>query len=170
TARPIADWRIYLRWHLVNDRAPYLGKAFVEANFDFYSKYLQGVKEIQPRWKRCVRRVDNDLGEALGQAFVAHTFTPETKASAVAMTREIEAAMEADIRQLTWMGDATKQKALEKLHGVVNKIGYPDRWRDYSAVDIVAGDYAGDAVRCAAFETRRDLNKIGKPVDRSEWQ
>ena len=168
-ARPIGDWRIYLRWHLVNDRAPYLGKAFVEANFDFYNKYLRGVKEMEPRWKRCVRRVDIDLGEALGQVFVAHTFTPETKASAVAMTREIESAMEADIRQLTWMGDATKQKALEKLHGVVNKIGYPDRWRDYSAVTIVPGDYAGDAASCAAFETRRDLNKIGKPVDRSEW-
>jgi endothelin-converting enzyme/putative endopeptidase len=113
--------------------------------------------------------VDRDLGEALGEVFVAHTFTPETKASAVAMTREIEQAMETDIRQIAWMGDATKQKALEKLHGVVNKIGYPDHWRDYSSVDIVAGDYAGDALRCAAFETHRDLNKIGKPVDRGEW-
>jgi len=167
--RPTADWKTYLRWHLVNDRAAYLGKAFVTANFDFYSKYLRDVKELEPRWKRCVKRVDRDLGEALGQVFAEKTFTPETKASAVSMTREIEKAMEADIHQLAWMGDATKQKALEKLHGVVNKIGYPNQWRDYSSVVIAPDDYAGDAARCDIFENRRELAKIGKPVDRGEW-
>ncbi|MGD0669499.1 MAG: M13 family metallopeptidase [Bryobacteraceae bacterium] len=167
--RPIGDWKTYLRWHLVNARAPYLDKAFVTADFDFYSKYLRGVKEMEPRWKRCVRRVDRDLGEALGQVFVEGTFSAETKASAVAMTREIEKAMEADLHQISWMSDATKQKALDKLHGAVNKIGYPDRWRDYSSVVITPDDYAGDAARCASFENRRQLAKIGKPVDRGEW-
>jgi len=167
--RPVSDWKTYLRWHLVNDRARYLGKAFVAADFDFYSKYLRGVKEMEPRWKRCVRRVDRDLGEALGQVFAEKTFTPATKASAVAMTREIEKAMEADLHQLAWMGDATKQKALEKLHGVVNKIGYPSQWRDYTSVVITPDDYAGDAARCDSFENHRQLAKIGKPVDRSEW-
>jgi endothelin-converting enzyme/putative endopeptidase len=168
-SRPTADWKTYLRWHLVNDRARYLSKAFVTADFDFYSKYLRDVKEMEPRWKRCVKRVDRDLGEALGQVFVEKTFTPETKASAVAMTREIEKTMEADIKQLSWMGDATKQKALDKLHGVVNKIGYPNQWRDYSSVVIAPDDYAGDAARCDLFEKRRQLAKIGKPVDRGEW-
>jgi len=167
--RPLADWKVYLRWHLVHSRARYLGKAFVTADFDFYSKYLRGVKEMEPRWKRCVRRVDRDLGEALGQVFVEKTFTPETKASAVAMTREIEKTMEADLHQIAWMSDATRQKALEKLHTVVNKIGYPDKWRDYSSVVIKPDDYAGDAERCDAFENRRQLDKIGKPVDRAEW-
>jgi endothelin-converting enzyme/putative endopeptidase len=153
----------------VNDRARYLSKAFVTADFDFYSKYLRDVKEMEPRWKRCVKRVDRDLGEALGQVFVEKTFTPETKASAVAMTREIEKTMEADIKQLSWMGGATKQKALDKLHGVVNKIGYPNQWRDYSSVVIAPDDYAGDAARCDLFENRRQLAKIGKPVDRGEW-
>jgi endothelin-converting enzyme/putative endopeptidase len=168
-AHPIGDWKTYLRWHLVSARAPYLGKAFVTADFDFYSKYLRGVKEMEPRWKRCVRRVDRDLGEALGQVFVEKTFTPETKASAVYMTREIEKAMEADLRQISWMSEATRQKALEKLHGVVNKIGYPDHWRDYSSVVIKPDDYTGDAARCATFESNRELAKIGKPVDRGEW-
>jgi len=168
-SRPTADWKTYLRWHLVNDRARYLSKAFVTADFDFYSKYLRDVKEMEPRWKRCVKRVDRDLGEALGQVFVEKTFTPETKASAVAMTREIEKTMEADIKQLSWMGGATKQKALDKLHGVVNKIGYPNQWRDYSSVVIAPDDYAGDAARCDLFENRRQLAKIGKPVDRGEW-
>jgi putative endopeptidase len=169
-ARPIGDWKTYLRWHLAAALAPYLSRAFVTEDFDFNSQYLRGVKQLEPRWKRCVRRVDRDLGEALGQVFVERTFTPETKASALAMTRQIEKAMEADLHQIDWMSDATKQKALEKLHGVVNKIGYPDRWRDYSSVDIVPGDYAGNAARCARFENRRQLAKIGKPVDHGEWE
>ncbi|HTX39227.1 MAG TPA: M13 family metallopeptidase [Bryobacteraceae bacterium] len=168
--RPIADWKVYLRWHLAHGRAAYLSPAFDQANFDFYSKYLRGVAQMPPRWKRCVRLVDRDLGEALGQVFVAKTFSGDTREHALAMTKEIEKAMEADIHRLTWMGDATRQQALVKLHGMVNKIGYPDHWRDYSSVHIVRGDFAGDVARSVAFESRRQLNKIGKPVDHSEWQ
>jgi len=168
--RNIADWKTYLRWHVVHSKAPYLSSPFVQSNFDFYSKYLRGVVEMPPRWKRCVRYVDRDLGEALGQVFVAKTFTGDMKKRTLDMTKEIEKAMETDIHQLTWMGDATRQQALLKLHGMVNKIGYPDKWRDYSSVRVERGDFLGDVNRATEFESRRQLNKIGKPVDRAEWQ
>ena len=165
----LADWKTYLRWHLLNEKAPYLSSAFVQANFDFNSKYLRGLKEMPARWKRCVQRVDRDLGEALGQVFVQKTFGPDTKQRTQAMTKEVEAAMGNEIRQLPWMGDQTKQKALEKLHTIVNKIGYPDKWRNYSSITISRDDYAGNVERATIFESRRQLNKIGKPVDRTEW-
>jgi endothelin-converting enzyme/putative endopeptidase len=168
--RPMADWRTYLRWHLAHARAPYLSKAFVEANFEFYSHYLRGVAELQPRWKRCVRYVDRDLGEALGRVFVEKTFSADTEGRALQMTKEIEKAMEDDLHQISWMGEATKQQALTKLHGITNKIGYPDKWRDYSALTIAPRDFAGDVTRSFVFESRRQLDKIGKPVDRAEWQ
>jgi putative endopeptidase len=168
--RGLADWKAYLRWHLASDKAPFLSSAFVRANFDFYRKYLRGVAEMQPRWKRCVQYVDNDLGEALGQVFVQKTFDPATKARALADTKEIEKAMQNEIEQLTWMGPETKKQALAKLHAVVNKIGYPDKWRDYSSLNIVRGDFLGNRNRAAIFESKRQLDKIGKPVDRSEWQ
>ena len=168
--RALADWQAYLRWHLAIDKAPYLSSAFVRANFDFYRKYLRGVAEMQPRWKRCVQYVDSDLGEALGQVFVQKTFDPGTKARALADTKEIEKAMQSEIEQLTWMGPETKKQALAKLHAVVNKIGYPDKWRDYSSLNIVRGDFLGNRNRAAIFESKRQLDKIGKPVDRSEWQ
>ncbi len=169
-ARSLADWKTYLRWHLALARARYLSSPFVQADFDFYSKYLRGVKEMAPRWKRCVRRVDADLGEALGQAFVDKTFGPDTKQRALVMTQEVEREMESEIRQLPWMGEATKQRALEKLHGVVNKIGYPDKWRDYSSIQVLREDYFGNVERATEFESHRELDKIGKPVDRTEWQ
>jgi len=168
--RSLADWKSYLRWHLVHGKAPYLSSAFVDANFDFFNKYLRGLEEMPPRWKRCVRRVDGDLGEALGQVFVEKTFGPDTKQRAQMMTKEVEAAMESEIRQLPWMGDQTKQRALEKLHALVNKIGYPDKWRDYSSIKIARNDYFGNVERATVFENRRELAKIGKPVDRTEWQ
>ncbi len=168
--RPIADWKIYLRWQLVREKASFLSSPFVGANFDFYSKYLRGVSELAPRWKRCVQYVDRHLGEALGQVFVEKTFTPDTKARAVTVTQEIEKAMEADLQQITWMGPETKKQAFLKLHAIVNKIGYPDKWRDYSSLNIVRGDFLGNVTRSVMFESRRDLNKIGKPVDRTEWQ
>ncbi|HYL75117.1 MAG TPA: M13 family metallopeptidase [Bryobacteraceae bacterium] len=168
--RSLADWKTYLRWHLVHGAASYLSPAFVQENFDFYSKYLRGVKEMQPRWKRCVQRVDRDLGEAMGQVFVEKTFTPDTKQRTLAMTKNIEASMESEIRQLPWMGEETKKRALEKLHAIVNKIGYPDKWRDYSSVKIARDDYFGNVERAHSFEARRQLDKIGKPVDRTEWQ
>ncbi|MGA3017371.1 MAG: M13 family metallopeptidase [Bryobacteraceae bacterium] len=168
--RGLADWKAYLRWHLAHEESAYLSTAFTKANFDFYSKYLRGVEEMAPRWKRCVRYIDRDLGEALGEVFVSRTFTPDTRSRALAMTQEIEKAMQQDIQQLTWMSPATKQKALIKLHGVVNKIGYPEKWRDYSAVEIARGDFLGDVDRAVVFENKRQLAKIGKPVDRAEWQ
>jgi putative endopeptidase len=168
--RSLADWKAYLRWHLASNDAPFLSSAFVRANFDFYRKYLRGVAELQPRWKRCVQYVDEDLGEALGQVFVQKTFDPATKARALADTKEIEKAMQNEIEQLTWMGPETKKQALAKLHAVVNKIGYPDKWRDYSSLKIVRGDFLGNQNRATIFESKRQLDKIGKPVDRSEWQ
>lgn len=168
-AHKIDDWKTYLRWHLVHSKAPFLPAAFDNANFDFYSKYLRGLEQMPPRWKRCVRRVDGDIGEALGQVFVAKTFAPSTKQSALKMTEEVEAAMGSEIKQLPWMSEDTKQKALEKLHTIVNKIGYPDKWRDYSSIKITRDDYFGNVERATIFESRRELNKIGKPVDRTEW-
>jgi putative endopeptidase len=169
-SRSMDDWKTYLRWHMAHLRAPLLSEAFVMANFDFYSKYLRGVQQIQPLWKRCVRRVDQDLGEALGQVFVEKTFGADTKTRAVKMTKEIETAMQSEIEQLPWMGAATKKSALEKLHAVANKIGYPDHWRDYSSIKILRDDYFGNVERATKFENRRQLAKIGKPLDRSEWQ
>ena len=169
TATPLADWKAYLRWHAVHDLAPYLSSKFVKEDFDFYRKTLRGVAAMPPRWKQCVRLVDRDLGEALGQEFVRRTFTPETKQKTVEMTRLVEKAMENEIKSLDWMTDETKARAMEKLHSIVNKVGYPDRWRDYSALEVRRGDFFGNALRATEFETRRDLNKIGKPVDRGEW-
>lgn len=169
-SRSLNDWKTYLRWHLVHAKAPYLSSPFVDANFEFYSKYLRGLQQMPPRWKRCVRLVDEELGEALGQVFVEKTFAPDTKARALAMTKQIEAAMQSEIQQLPWMEEATKKRALEKLHAIVNKIGYPDKWRDYSSIKIDRGDFFGNVERATIFESRRQLAKIGKPVDRTEWQ
>jgi putative endopeptidase len=163
------DIKNYLRWHTVHSAAPFLSSAFVNEDFDFFSKTLRGVPQLRPRWKRCVGLVDRQLGEALGQEFVSRTFTPEMKQKTLTMTSQIEQAMATDIEQLTWMGPETKQNALIKLHTVVNKIGYPDKWRDYSSVVISHDDFSGNVERAAVFESRRRLNKIGKPVDRTEW-
>jgi len=164
------DIKAYLRWHLASNMAPYLSKAFVNENFDFFSKTLHGTPQLKPRWKRCVSLVDSQLGEALGQEFVRRAFTPEMKARTLRMTLQIEAAMADDIRQLPWMSEATKKRALEKLHSIVNKIGYPDKWRNYGSVAIKPGDFFGNVVRATRFETKRDIAKIGKPVNRGEWQ
>jgi putative endopeptidase len=169
-SRRIGDWKTYLRWHYVHEQARYLSLAFVMENFNFYGKHLLGTKELQPRWKRCVNYVDRDLGEALGQAFVARTFGPDRKEQTLTMTRQVEAAMESEIKQLSWMSEPTKQRALEKLHAVVNKIGYPDKWRDYSSVKLDRSDFLGNVMRATEFESRRQMAKIGKPVDRGEWQ
>jgi putative endopeptidase len=163
------DIKNYLRWHTVHSAAPYLSTGFVNEDFDFFSKTLRGVPQLRPRWKRCVGLVDRQLGEALGQEFVSRTFSPEMKQKTLTMTDQIEQAMATDIGQLTWMGSETKQNALTKLHAVVNKIGYPDKWRDYTSVVISRNDFAGNVERAAVFESRRRLNKIGKPVDRGEW-
>src|SRR5208337_2434648 len=127
----LADIKTYLRWHTAHADAPYLSDDFVNENFNFFSKTLRGVPQLRPRWKRCVTLVDDQLGEALGQEFVARAFSPELKQKTSLMTQQIEHAMEEDIKTLAWMSPATKRQALEKLHTVVNKIGYPDKWRDY---------------------------------------
>jgi len=165
----LASWKAYLRWHLVHAQARYLSSAFVNEDFDFYDHTLSGTKEIQPRWKRCVRFVDRQLGEALGKVYVQKTFSPETKQRALVMVRQIETEMGKEIQQLPWMSPATKEQALIKLHAVANKIGHPEHWRDYSALQVVRGDALGNGERGTAFEFRRELNKIGKPVDRGEW-
>ncbi len=134
----LADWKIYLRWHLVHADAPFLSSVFLNENFAFYGKTLRGQQELQPRWKRCTQGVDGDLGEALGQVYVEKYFSPEAKQEALKMVKEIDAAMERDINSLPWMSAATKQQALVKLHGMANKIGYPDKWRDYSKLDYRA--------------------------------
>jgi len=165
----VENWKIYLRWHLVHAAAPHLSSVFLNENFAFYGKTLRGQQELQPRWKRCTEAVDGYLGEALGQAYVAKYFPPGAKQQALKMVKEIETAMEQDINSLTWMSPATKQQALVKLHDMANKIGYPDKWRDYSKLEIVRGDEIGNVERSKKFEFDRELSKIGKPVDRGEW-
>jgi putative endopeptidase len=169
SSEPLNNWKTYLRFHVADASSPYLSTNFVQENFDFYRKYLRGAKEIQPRWKRCVQYTDRDLGEALGQAYVRKVFSPELKQKTLEMVQQIEAAMEQRIRNLDWMSPETKQQALLKLHGIRNKIGYPDKWRDYSSVTIVRDDFVADVRNAVEFEYRRDIDKIGKPVDRSEW-
>ncbi len=168
-SEPVDNWKTYLRFHVADAASPFLSPKFVEENFDFYRKYLHGAKEMQPRWKRCVQYVDHNLGEALGQVYVAKVFSPELKQSTLDMVKGIEDAMGQRIRGLDWMSPETKQQALTKLAGIRNKIGYPDKWRDYSSVVIVRDDFAGNVARAHQFESRRDINKIGKPVDRNEW-
>jgi putative endopeptidase len=169
TSESIDSWKTYLRFHVANASSPYLSQKFVDENFEFYRKYLRGAKEQQPRWKRCVQYVDYDLGEALGQVYVAKVFSPELKQSTLDMVKGIEDAMGQRIRALDWMSPETKQQALTKLSSIRNKIGYPDKWRDYSSVVITRDDFAGNVERAHQFETRRDINKIGKPVDHGEW-
>ena len=166
----LGTWKAYLRWKLVHANAMHLSSAFVQENFNFYGKTLTGRQELRPRWKRCTDDVDNDLGEALGQAYAAKHFSPQAKEQALQMVKEIESAMQTDIQSLAWMDQTTKQHALEKLHAVANKIGYPDKWRDYSKLEIVRGDEIGNVLRARQFEFQRQLAKIGKPVDRGEWQ
>ena len=165
----LPDWKTYLRWHALHDAANDLSSAFVNENFNFYGKTLRGRQALPPRWKRCTNDVDDDLGEALGQAYVAKYFSPDAKRAALVMVQEIEAAMQSEIQTLPWMGAATKEQALTKLHGIANKIGYPDKWRDYSALQIVRGDHIGNSQRASWFEFHRWMAKIGKPVDRNEW-
>lgn len=162
-------WKNYLRFHVANEYSPYLSSPFVQEGFDFYRKYLRGAKEMQPRWRRCVEYVDRDLGEALGQGYVKKAFSPELKNRTLDMVRHIEHAMEERIRQLDWMGPQTKEQALLKLRAIRNKVGYPDKWRDYSSVEIAREDFLGNVVRSTQFESRRQISKIGQPVDRGEW-
>jgi putative endopeptidase len=163
------DWKTYLRWRTLDTYAPTLSRAFVDEDFEFSRKYMAGQKEIEPRWKRCVRATDRGLGMALGELYVDKVFGPDNKARTVKMVQAIEQAMHTDIGQLTWMSDTTKQQAYAKLQAIVNNVGYPDKWRDYSTVVVARDDYAGNHMRAAAFEVKRQYNKIQEPTDRKDW-
>jgi len=160
-AMSIADIKTYLRWQLISSNAPYLGSDLVQANFDFFGQTLNGVPQLKARWKRCVALVDQQLGEALGQEFVAQNFGPDLKKATLTMTQEIEAEMGKSIDSLTWMSDATKQRAQQKLHAIANKIGYPERWRDYASLEVRRGDALGNAERADAFEYRPGVAPVG---------
>jgi endothelin-converting enzyme/putative endopeptidase len=166
---PLAVWKTYFTWQLVHSSSAYLPAPFARETFDFYGKTLSGTEAMRPRWKRCVDFTDQELGEALGRSYVEKTFGAEGKARTLKMVDALEKALGEDIEKLDWMTPATKQQALVKLKAVTNKIGYPDRWRDYSSVAIKPDDPLGNSFRADDFEFHRELNKIGKPVDRLEW-
>jgi putative endopeptidase len=165
----LANWKTYYRWHLIDRSASLLADSFVQENFAFNDRILRGSKEIRPRWKRCTAETDRQLGEALGQVYVQKYFPPEAKARALELVHNLLAALRDDLQTLPWMSPATRKAAIEKLEALGLKIGYPDKWRDYSALKIDRGPYAENAFRAAVFENARDLAKIGKPVDRGEW-
>ena len=161
--------KTYLRWQLLHAVAPVLSKAFVDENFTFYGKNIKGTKELEPRWRRCINATDSALGEALGKLYVEKLFGPAAKERMEQMIGDLRATYAKDLEALPWMGEETKKRALEKLQAMVDKIGYPAKWRDYSALEVKHDDALGNAFRAEAFETRRQLNKIGQPVDRGEW-
>jgi putative endopeptidase len=163
------DLKTYLTWRLLLRSASALPQSLVQENFQFFERTLLGQQELAPRWKRCVRATDSALGEALGPKFVEVAFSGPAKTKAQQLVGEIEKSMKQDIETATWMSEATKQQAYAKLGAVSNKIGYPEKWRDYSSVTIKPDDYLGNEERASAFEIRRNLNKIGNPVDKSEW-
>jgi len=165
----LEDWRVYFGWHLLHSEAPLLPSVFVQENFEFYGRTLTGAAEMRPRWKRCVDFTDNQLGEALGKTYVEKTFGATGKERTLKMVHALEKALGEDIEKLPWMTAATKKGALIKLQAITNKIGYPDHWRDYSSVEIQRDDAIGNGFRADQFEFQRQLNKIGKPVDRLEW-
>ncbi len=164
----IADWKTYLRWHLLRGTADELPKKFVDEKFK-WRKALVGAKELPARWKRCVRAVDGGMGEALAQPFVKKTLGAEGKANVVSMVQAIEKVMHGNIEKLAWMDETTRKAAIAKLGKIANKIAYPDKWRSYDGLTIDRGSYLVSAENAAAFEYRRQLAKIGKPVDRQEW-
>ncbi|MBI2787609.1 MAG: M13 family metallopeptidase [Elusimicrobia bacterium] len=166
---PLDDLKAYLRWHVLSGSQFWLGRAFVDEKFDFYGRRLTGAKELKPRWKRCVELVDGALGEDLGRGYVEKAYPPETKKKMDALVLAVEDALKDDIGGLDWMTPATKAKALAKLAAIGNKVGYPEKWRDYSTVKIDRANLLGSIRSATEFEHLRQLGKIGKPVDRKEW-
>ncbi len=169
SSEPLDRWKTYLTWHLVHGVATVLPEEFVRETFEFFGKTLTGTKEMKPRWKRCVDMTDQQLGEALGQKYVEAAFAGDSKTRMLDMVRRLEKAVERDILALDWMTPETKKRAIEKLHLISNKIGYPDKWRDYSPVRIVRDELLGNVVRASEFDFRREMAKIGKPVDKTQW-
>ncbi|MDE3179346.1 MAG: M13 family metallopeptidase [Acidobacteriota bacterium] len=165
---PLKDWRTYLRWQLIDQSAPYLSKPFVDEDFSF-TRVLTGAEKLQPRWQRCVNEVDSGIGMALGKQYVDAEFPPAAKADALRLVNNLIAQLGNDISTISWMGPSTRQFALRKLSAMTKKIGYPEKWRDYSALAIAPGPYIANVLNADQFEFRRELNKIGKPVDRTEW-
>ena len=165
----LGDWKTYLSWHVVHGNAQVLPAALVSEDFDFFSKTLQGTKELRLRWKRCVGYTNDDLGELVGQVYVQQTFGAEGKARTLAMVGAIEKALGEDIKSLPWMGADTKAQALVKLQAITNRIGFSDEWRDYSTLQIVRGEALGNSQRANRFDVQRRLNKIGKPLDKRDW-
>jgi putative endopeptidase len=166
---PLESWKAYLQWQLVNASSPLLSQPFVDEKFEFYGWALTGQKSQRARWRRCVQSVNRDLDQALGQEYVAHAFTGDSKQRMLKLVHALEAALNADIQQLDWMSPATRKAAIAKLDKIEDKIGYPDHWRDYSSLTIVRGDALANAYRSGEFELHRRLSKIGKPVDRDDW-
>ena len=169
TSVPLDDWKTYLRWHLVHDAADALSSAFVNENFNFYGKTLNGTKELQPRWRRCVVSTDQNLGEALGEVYVKKAFPPEAKARMKDLVNNLLAAMREALPTLDWMSDPTRKNAMAKLNAFTVKIGYPDKWRDYSTLKIDRSSYVDNLLRSSEFSRNRNFGKMGKPVDRTEW-
>lgn len=166
---PIQDWKAYLRFRLVDAAAPYLGRAFTDARFDFYGRTLQGLQEQQPRWKRVLAALEDAAGEAMGQLYVQVAFPPESRARMEALVANLQAALKQRIENLAWMSEQTKARALAKWSGFTAKVGYPSKWRDWRGLETSRESYFGNAMAAAAFNYRWQLSKIGKPVDRSEW-
>ncbi len=165
---PLSSWKTYLRWQLIDAFAPYLSKPFVDENFRMQSE-LTGAKKLLPRWQRVVRAEDNALGFAVGKLYVEKKFPPSSKAEALTILHSIRAALKSDLETISWMSPKTRKAAIKKLDLMGERIGYPDKWRDYSSLDINRGPYVLNVIRANEFENRRELNKIGKPVDRNEW-
>src|SRR5690349_6700163 len=162
------DWKAYLRWHLIDATAPHLSKDFVDENFNFNDRVLRGTEQIKPRWKRVIMSEDGDIGEALGKLYVAFYFPPEAKARALELVNNLKEALADRIKTLEWMDEPTKQEALKKLAAFTVKIGYPDKWLDYSLLQIDRGPFVLNTLRAEKFAADRDLQKIGKPVDRTD--
>ncbi len=169
SATSLSDWKTYLKWHVLHKNAQTLSDNFVQENFSFYGKKLAGTKELQPRWKRCVQSTNANLGEALGEVYVQKYFPPAAKARAKEMVNNLIAALRADIPTLDWMGPETKKEALTKLEAFTVKIGYPDKWRDYSKLAVDKTNYNQNVRNGQTFEEARQLARIGQPVDKGEW-
>ncbi|MCK9539191.1 M13 family metallopeptidase [Dokdonella sp.] len=166
---PAAEWRAYLRFHAIDGAAPYLSKSFDTAHFEFHDKTLNGQKEQQPRWKRALAAVNESMGMALGELYVATAFPPESKARAMVLVDNVKAALKTRIEHLDWMSKETKEKALEKWATFLPKIGYPDKWRDWSGLEVESGDYFGNVLAATQFNHAWEMAKVGKPSDRLEW-
>ena len=169
TEVPLAEWKTYLRWQLINAAAPNLSSKFETENFNFFGKTLEGRKEQLPRWRRCVSATDASLGEALGQIYVARAFTPDSKARMKTLVNNLIAAFRERLQKLDWMSDATRTQAIAKLEAFGQKIGYPDKWIDYSSLKVSRDSYLANVLRSSEFDQARDFAKINKPVDRMEW-